>query len=428
MGRVHPMPKKFDQTQSAKHPGEDSLQIALKKLMQQSAAIDERMKSPTRKSLLFKFSWFRVAGILTAILLASLSLRGLKMVKQIPQAAASALFEIRVLQKSGHPVAGATVGIGNKLYGVTDSFGEWRKYLLVKPGSNLLVKVTKTQQNQTQTITKSVAVPLESENTPSANGKKQISIVTSIELDTQEPISQTSPPATADIETKKQKQAELAETKENTCDQSISVSKPTHPHATSQGTALRKASILEEHVVPFIRAEISNRSAFQNFCPTIRLSHLTAKEGPGLIRTSATFVNIKKPSESFSFEWLQNYTGQAQGTATSLVVGMEKLLAKRELAATTTQVNKQNSQIIIPDEWRGAEKKVFVSGYPVVPDQDGKLVWNPKTMSDHSVLQTMGNPILSVVVGDHIVFRSPLAQSGSHWIPSLKATSRVAKR
>ncbi|HYX36553.1 MAG TPA: hypothetical protein VE954_25880 [Oligoflexus sp.] len=53
------------------------------------------------------------------------------------------LVELRAIEETGHPVTAAKVSINNKTMGVTDSFGEWRRYLRMHPGEQLSVELYK---------------------------------------------------------------------------------------------------------------------------------------------------------------------------------------------------------------------------------------------------------------------------------------------
>ncbi len=56
------------------------------------------------------------------------------------------LVELKALDESGHPVAAAKVSINDEALGVTDSFGEWRRYLKVAAGEKLEVELLKQGQ------------------------------------------------------------------------------------------------------------------------------------------------------------------------------------------------------------------------------------------------------------------------------------------
>lgn len=72
-----------------------------------------------------------------------------------------AYFEIKVLDADGRPVPGATVHEGDHPIGVTDSFGEWRRFLKVQLGSVIPLKISKKNgKGMTATAIKNMAVPL----------------------------------------------------------------------------------------------------------------------------------------------------------------------------------------------------------------------------------------------------------------------------
>lgn len=56
------------------------------------------------------------------------------------------LVELRAVSPKGNPLAGAQVQLGEHKMGVTDSFGEWRRYLRLRPGAKIRVRMTKVYQ------------------------------------------------------------------------------------------------------------------------------------------------------------------------------------------------------------------------------------------------------------------------------------------
>lgn len=71
-----------------------------------------------------------------------------------------AYFEIKAIDPDGRPVAGAMVKNGDAQLGVTDSFGEWRRFMRVKLGSTVTLNLTKKATGGTLTALKNMAVPL----------------------------------------------------------------------------------------------------------------------------------------------------------------------------------------------------------------------------------------------------------------------------
>lgn len=70
-----------------------------------------------------------------------------------------AYFEIRVIDGNGHPVTGASVRSAGKKVGTTDSFGEWRRYIKVTPGSTVTLGFSKKVSQVLLAADKNFAVP-----------------------------------------------------------------------------------------------------------------------------------------------------------------------------------------------------------------------------------------------------------------------------
>ncbi len=85
------------------------------------------------------------------------------------------LLEIRALEESGHPVTAADVMINDKKMGVTDSFGEWRRYLQLRAGDKVTIALDKKGQ---LTGFKQVVVP------PRGGEKQDIELQISIAMRT----------------------------------------------------------------------------------------------------------------------------------------------------------------------------------------------------------------------------------------------------
>ena len=68
-------------------------------------------------------------------------------------------FEIKAIGPDGRAVAGAIVTSAGTEMGVTDSFGEWRRFVRVKLGATLPVQLTKVQAAETIAATRNLAIP-----------------------------------------------------------------------------------------------------------------------------------------------------------------------------------------------------------------------------------------------------------------------------
>ena len=70
-----------------------------------------------------------------------------------------ALVSLRVLDHMGLKVTGADVSLDGIISGKTDSFGEWRDFIKVNPGSRILIEVSKQVDGSHHTGEKLISVP-----------------------------------------------------------------------------------------------------------------------------------------------------------------------------------------------------------------------------------------------------------------------------
>jgi hypothetical protein len=122
-------------------------------------SLDAPESRPTaRKSAGFWSSVF--IGVLLAIIVAGGAFYALTREKRSDNETPFAYFEVRVIGPEGRPVAGAVIREGRKYLGVTDSFGEWRRFMRVRLGSSVLLDVRKESGSGVLLATKSLAIPL----------------------------------------------------------------------------------------------------------------------------------------------------------------------------------------------------------------------------------------------------------------------------
>jgi hypothetical protein len=117
------------------------------------------------------------------------------------------LVDVRALQEDGHPVTGARVWINKSPMGVTDSFGEWRRYLRLKAGEKLLVELGK-EGTISYRGSKTVKVPLKK------GGAQGLEVKATVELKrakASEVIAQKSAPRAVAAEASEQQEISLAE-------------------------------------------------------------------------------------------------------------------------------------------------------------------------------------------------------------------------
>lgn len=70
-----------------------------------------------------------------------------------------AYFEIKAIDSEGRTVTGATVSHNDEQVGVTDSFGEWRRFLRVTPGETYRIQLKKSTPTGDLVAVKNLAVP-----------------------------------------------------------------------------------------------------------------------------------------------------------------------------------------------------------------------------------------------------------------------------
>lgn len=68
-------------------------------------------------------------------------------------------YEIKAIDGSGHPVAGALVSVENKEQGITDSFGEWRQYLPTPLNSMIRLDIIKETEAGTLRASQEIRAP-----------------------------------------------------------------------------------------------------------------------------------------------------------------------------------------------------------------------------------------------------------------------------
>ncbi|MFW7377363.1 MAG: hypothetical protein ACOH5I_00980 [Oligoflexus sp.] len=84
--------------------------------------------------------------------------------------------ELRAVTPKGNPLAGAAVQFGEQKMGVTDSFGEWRRYLRLRPGSKIRVRMTKAYQGYQFVAENILQVPIQRPDGREAELKTSLSL------------------------------------------------------------------------------------------------------------------------------------------------------------------------------------------------------------------------------------------------------------
>lgn len=110
---------------------------------------------PRSDSLGYRTIFF--AGFFITMVVCGFGFFGL--IKQEESRTPFVITELRAINESGNPIAGVEVLLDGKVSGLTDSFGEWRRYLRLKSGSQLRITMRKELGGTTFSASKSVRVP-----------------------------------------------------------------------------------------------------------------------------------------------------------------------------------------------------------------------------------------------------------------------------
>ncbi|MDD9952042.1 MAG: hypothetical protein OXT67_10820 [Zetaproteobacteria bacterium] len=70
------------------------------------------------------------------------------------------LVEVKAVQRAGAPFAGAKVFVKNQFVGLTDSYGEWRRYMKLEPGKQVTLSIQRNHLGEPLELSKHVVVPL----------------------------------------------------------------------------------------------------------------------------------------------------------------------------------------------------------------------------------------------------------------------------
>ena len=86
-------------------------------------------------------------------------------------------FEIKAIGPDGRAVAGATVTSAGTQVGVTDSFGEWRRFVRVKLGRSLPLQLGKLQNGEAIAASRQLQIPATMPETGALSIKGRIEMV-----------------------------------------------------------------------------------------------------------------------------------------------------------------------------------------------------------------------------------------------------------
>ena len=115
------------------------------------------MKFAPPKRIRPRRSWMWVAALFLGLVVSGFV--GLGWLQRGQEQFPYVFIEVRTISPRGRAVTGAQVFLDGNLVGVSDSFGEWRRYLRLKPGRELQVEVRKSTRSGDYRAAKVLRIP-----------------------------------------------------------------------------------------------------------------------------------------------------------------------------------------------------------------------------------------------------------------------------
>ncbi len=125
----------------------------------------EAKSAPRRKSIR-AYRYFWPGFVLAVLLLSGLCVASYWTIKHyfFPPGPVNIFVEMKVIDEDGHPVAGAGIFHSKKRIGVSDSFGEWSRFMKAPLGSTFTLMIRKESGSNVMGALKTIGVPLYLQN------------------------------------------------------------------------------------------------------------------------------------------------------------------------------------------------------------------------------------------------------------------------
>lgn len=221
--------------------------------------------------------------------------------------------EMKVIDETGHPIAGADVYYKGKRLGVTDSFGEWRRFLKTRLGVTIPLQVRKQTEHDLVTVTKNIAVPLKLEK----NG--EVEIHTSVRLSRQAPAASTNFSSGGDRTEERETSSELSDDPGSPITAISSVWFKVIP-AHQNPFAVSREAWLSQELIPALNELAEKEWRLDSSSTQIILQHIdlpTRASFPGLVRI------VGRVPGGHPFDILSNYNEDPSRLARSLLRSIE---------------------------------------------------------------------------------------------------------
>ncbi|MFK7823189.1 MAG: hypothetical protein AB8G05_03475 [Oligoflexales bacterium] len=229
------------------------------------------------------------------------------------------LFEVKAIDSEGHPVAGARVNYFDKVLGVTDSYGEWRRFLRFRKGQTVTLNLKKRSRDHELLASKNLVVPIEN------NDAESLKVKATVKLNSQKIRNRIIPEGGKKILTNTVEK-EQVKTVRQTQEVSIENLEENDPYYSVWFSVFDfghdregKTQILKKNLLPALKRtsaqkglELRKNSPWQ-----VGVGHIAYKSSPsfpGVIRVIARRVGSEK-----KIDFLKNYTGSSQITAEKIL-------------------------------------------------------------------------------------------------------------
>jgi len=303
--------------------------------------------------------------------------------------------ELRAVTPKGNPLAGAQVQLGEQKMGVTDSFGEWRRYLRLRPGSKIRVRMTKAYQGYNFEAENTLKVPLHKPD------GREVELKTSLSLQLHEQKNTASKVAvSADVRQSSSsnfsaRQSQLGnqfQIRNSYLSQnhltSIDIR---HVKFESQSGSLmesHQSGVLRNRIIPELIAQIDeqgirmDRQAGWKFL----LSYIPYQDQVGFIRGELIWRDHKGRPQKNSF--MATFAKTVEESARSLLQ-MAKRQVTKQYGASFFNGNWYLADIQEPAYWRLSEHTGLLDptgvwlGLRPAKDSEGRPVWQLVGREDH---------------------------------------------
>ncbi len=271
------------------------------------------------------------------------------------------LVAIRTVNVSGNSVGGTKVFINNKELGLTDSFGEWRKYIRLEESSSHKLRVEKVLGKKKYSAEKTFKIKF--------NQDQVTEVSFSLELKSK---------AFANMQSKEKIKAPVLKKVVEVPQDLISIEMRKPKKGRKSLLAKHQTSVLEDKVIPALISDLDKKGIkhAKNSKWKLVFSYVPKKGDVGYIKGDVSWVDQKGATHRTSF--IKEFSRTINDTARSLSTTIKSHVSKGYWGSLEKGSWKLNLDSV-PEYWKFRRDRVLVDqvgkAYPVsVRLKDGKLV------------------------------------------------------